>query len=315
MQRRRDRLATRWDRLNLEDRYEGPAIRFRRRWYLLVNRVERLDALLFIRWYRFLFGVVHRWERLAVPFAAFSNFLRHPLGGHRELAGSRATRPAYSLAPAASTAGRSGHDRRGVALVVGGLSLAIAATLILLPLLEKDVPASEYASMTDRSFVPEPSIGSTPQPETAPPADPSGNQGMYSSEQFFFSYPRAWDISRSGTATVLSDPDGQVKISFDTAPPGWLQQASYQVLEEFTETFVTKERIAEEVDLTPQGYRSLAVGGTALDASRTSIRFLVITIEGPDSNHALSVRFPADTAQSDLDAILGVVDSFRIVPA
>jgi len=69
------------------------------------------------------------------------------------------------------------------------------------------------------------------------------------------------------------------------------------------------------VKRTSQGYRSIAVGGIARDAAGAQIRFLVITIRGPNENRAIVVRFPAEADPLDLDALLGVVDSFRIAPA
>lgn len=311
MKRRRERLTVRWDRLNLEDSYEGPSVRIRRRWYLVVNRLERLDALLLIRWYRILFGALHRWKRLAPSFVALGHLFGRPLGGQRV----RLAVPRERLA--VPRVKRIGHGAHPGVLMAGGLSVAIAVTLLTLLLLDRDVPipAAENPPITDRSLAPEPSIAPAGEDGTVPPGSPATAPGTYSNARYLFSYPPAWDVSRSGTATILSDPDGQVRIAFDTAPPGWLGQASSQVLEQFTDSYVEYQEVVNEVEVTPQGYRSMAVGGTATDASRATFRFIIITIEGPDANHAVVVRFPADIAQTDQDAMLEVVDSFRILPA
>jgi hypothetical protein len=76
---------------------------------------------------------------------------------------------------------------------------------------------------------------------------------------------------------------------------------------------VVPNPVATEFDLTPQGFRSMAVGGTAKDETGAGISFLAITIQGPDGNQALFVRFPTEPDQADLDAVLEVVGSFRIV--
>ena len=67
IEQRRERLELRWARLTPTDPRDGVTIRFRRRWHLLAERVEPLHELLLIRWYRFLFRVSVRWERLPVP--------------------------------------------------------------------------------------------------------------------------------------------------------------------------------------------------------------------------------------------------------
>jgi hypothetical protein len=303
MQRRREQLTLRWDRLNREDRREGLSIRFRRRWYLLLNRIERLDALFLIRWYRFLFGVLDRWEQLAVSFLALGHVLGRPIAAPRERLSER-------------RAARSGHGSasHGGALVAGVLSVALAVTLIALLPLERDVPRDTNASVTDPP-APAPSITPAREGGEFPPGDLSFDRGTYTNELggYEFSYPDEWDVSTLGIETVLSDPDGQVVISFDGAPSGSLRQASDQVLERFTDSYVFSEPIATELDRTPQGFRSMVVGGTAEDGSGAGIRFLVITIQGPQANQAILVRFPADTEPGDLlDAVLGVVGSFRI---
>ena len=76
--------------------------------------------------------------------------------------------------------------------------------------------------------------------------------------------------------------------------------------------FGSPQTIATEVNRTSQGYPSIAVGGMAKDDTGAQIRFLAITIKGPDENRAIMVLFPADTDPDDLDALLGIVDSFRI---
>jgi hypothetical protein len=140
---------------------------------------------------------------------------------------------------------------------------------------------------------------------------------MYTNEEagYLFSYPTDWKVSESPTATVLSDPAGRVVISFDTAPPGPLELVSDRVVEELTAAYAGSEIIATDPGQTPQDYPSIVVGGTATDASGVSIRFLVVTIEGPDENNrALSIRFPADTDPDDVGAVLAVVGSFRFDP-
>ncbi|MDQ4108690.1 MAG: hypothetical protein M3138_07810 [Actinomycetota bacterium] len=277
MQRRRERLAVRSERLThgVESRRWGLTFRLRRRWFLLVDRVELGIELLQVRWYRL---ISHVPERLA-------------------------------------RRGQESASRRG-ALVAAGISVALAVTAIaVLPLdrLDRDAPARPGASPTDPSPDPQPSPVPTGGPDMFPSVPPSLDLSTYANAQagYLFSYPDDWVVSASPTATVLSDPQGQVLVSFDGAPSGSLQEASDGVLEQLTNAYVSPKIIATEYSSTPQEYPSIVVGGTATDASGASIRFLVVTIEGPEENRAVSIRFPADTDPDDLGAILAVVGSFR----
>jgi hypothetical protein len=199
-------------------------------------------------------------------------------------------------------------------VMAAGLSVALAVAVIaLLPLGvaapgPADAPANDPPSSSGPSTAP-------PSPSgTVPPPIPSSELSTYTNglAGYVFSYPSDWDVSTSGTATILADLEGRIQISFDGAPAGSLQQVSDQVIQQLTSTYGSPQTIATEVNRTSQGYPSVAVGGIARDETGGQIRFLAITIRGPDENRAILVRFPADTAPEDLDALLGIVDSFRI---
>jgi hypothetical protein len=198
------------------------------------------------------------------------------------------------------------------AVLAVGLSAALAVSVIaLLPL---GAAAPDFTEGSDTpSPSPVPSTGVSSEPGTLPSPVPSG-LSLYTNSVsgYVFSYPNDWDVSTSGTVAVLSDPEGQIEISFHGAPPGSLQEASDRVLEELSNSYGAPETIATEVNRTSQGYPSIAVGGTAWDETGAQIRFLAITIQGPNQNRAIMVLFPAETDPLDLDALLGVVDSFRI---
>jgi hypothetical protein len=199
------------------------------------------------------------------------------------------------------------------ALVGAGLSAALAVAVIALIPLGAAAPGPTD-SPTLRS--PEPTTEPTPGPETPSP-DPSTGLSTYTNglAGYLFSYPNDWDVSTSGTATILSDPAGQIVLSFEGAPAGSLQLASDQVVAQFTSTYSSPQTIATAVEDTPQGFHSIAVGGIMRDAAGTQIQFLAITIRGPRENRAILVHFPVDPDPSDLDALLGVVESFEIAPA
>jgi hypothetical protein len=194
-----------------------------------------------------------------------------------------------------------------------GLSAALAVTVIgLLPL---GAAAPDFTDGSEtRSPSPVRSTGVSSEPDTLPSPVPPSGLPIYTNSVsgYVFSYPNDWDVATSGTVAVLSDPEGQIEISFHGAPPGSLQESSDRVVEELSNTFGSPQTIATEVNRTSQGYPSIAVGGIARDETGAQIRFLAITIRGPDENRAIMVLFPAETDPLDLDALLGVVDSFKI---
>jgi hypothetical protein len=194
-----------------------------------------------------------------------------------------------------------------------GLSAALAVSVIALLPLGAAAPDPTVPERTDRPSASEASTGPSSDPETSSPV-PTSDFTTYTNglAGYVFTYPDDWDISPSGTATTLSDPEGQIEISFHGAPPGSLEEASDRVLEELSNTYGAPEKIATELDRTSQGYKSIAVGGFAKDETGAQISFLAITIRDPDMNRAILVRFPGDTAPEDLDALLRIVDSFRI---
>ena len=205
------------------------------------------------------------------------------------------------------------HWERTVA--AAGLSVALAVAVIALLPLGASAPGPTDAPRTDQPSVPVPSIVPSSPADALPSPLPSTDLSTYTNglAGYLFSYPSDWDVSTSGTATILSDPEGRIEISFDGAPAGSLQQGSDQVLEQLTNAYGSPQTIATEVNRTSQGYRSIAVGGIARDATTgAQIRFLAITIGGPHENRAILVRFPSDAGPEDLDALLGIVDSFRI---
>ena len=199
-------------------------------------------------------------------------------------------------------------------LAAAGLSVALAVAVIALLPLGTAAPGPADAPRTDQPSAQVPSTAPPSPSEALPSPVPTSDLSTYTNglAGYLFTYPSDWDVSTSGTATILADPQGQIEISFDGAPAGSLQQASDEVLGQLSNTHGSPQTIATEVNRTSQGYPSIAVGGVAKDATGAQIRFLAITIQDPDENRAILVRFPADTSPEDLDALLGIVDSFRI---
>jgi hypothetical protein len=129
---------------------------------------------------------------------------------------------------------------------------------------------------------------------------------------YLFSYPDTWTVSHTGEVTRLLGPTGDVEMTFGIAPSRALEPASDRVVAEVADAYSDVELVTSEVDRTPQGQRSLVVGGTATDAAGDRVRFLVITIQGADQTRAITVRFDAESDPLDsLSVIREVVASFR----
>ncbi|HEX6580366.1 MAG TPA: hypothetical protein VF195_05805 [Actinomycetota bacterium] len=206
-----------------------------------------------------------------------------------------------------------GPASRGGAVAAAGVSISLVlAMVVMLPLWN----AARIDSGPSPIVLPsrtELDIGSTQQ-APAPTSEAITSED-YTNDGlgYRFSYPSDWAIEASSQATVLSDTADQVVVTFLRAPPGRLAPASDQLLQRITATFTGAETLATETARTEQGYPSRSVGGTARDAVGTSIRFVVITIGGPDGNRAIVVRFPTDPDPDDLDAVVQVIGSFRLV--
>ncbi len=277
LEQRRDRLADRRARL-MKNGHRGGLWTRLRGWLLSgAERLELLDELLLIRWNRFLLHLSARWERLPGPAS------------------------------------------RGGAVAAAGVSLTLAfAVVVMLPLGE----AARIDSGSTPIVVPGTGADIAPTREASAPstaaATPPSMAAVAWEEHtnpdlgYRFSYPSDWDIDESSGATVLSDTADQVVIEFLRAPQGRLTTASDQLVERLTGSSGGPSLVTE-TGFTEEGYPSRSVGGTAQDASGTSFRFVVTAIGSPDGNHAIVVRFPTDADPDDLDAVVQVIASFRLV--
>jgi hypothetical protein len=205
-----------------------------------------------------------------------------------------------------------GPASRGGAVVTAGVSLTLAIAMVVMLPLEDPARIDSGPAPIVQPRGTGLDIGATreaPAPSTAAvtwEAYANGDLG------YRFSYPSDWTIEVSSRATVLSDTADRVVVTFLRAPSGRLATASDQLLEQITAPFSGSATVATETTRTEQGYPSRSVGGTARDAVGTSIRFVVITIGGPDGNHAIVVRFPIETEEADLNTVLQIIGSFRL---
>lgn len=133
---------------------------------------------------------------------------------------------------------------------------------------------------------------------------------------WLFSYPSAWELDREASFDRLTDPSGNVVVTFDVAPGGELQSASEDIVAELTKDLSDVKLDTGPIERTPQGLPSLVVGGRGIGSGGTPARFLVITIQGPDGNRAIAVHFSPDAEPLEaLPAIREVIASYRISTA
>jgi hypothetical protein len=207
-----------------------------------------------------------------------------------------------------------GKPRRGgasrTAIFVTVLCALLAVPVIALIRAGRDTPFPSPGIPASPATSPE----VRPGPETPGAEDQLPGFGVHVNEQagYLFSYPDTWTISQSGETTRLLNPKGDIVMMFGMAPSGALEPTSDRVVTEVASSYSDVELVTRDVERTPQGQRSLVVGGRAIDAAGNPLRFLVITIQGTDQNRAITVRFAAGSDPLDsLPLIREIVASFR----
>jgi hypothetical protein len=208
-----------------------------------------------------------------------------------------------------------------VVVAVSGFILIRGLNALTRPDVERAAPSASLQAGEDDGSV-QAREGGYVGDDTVPPGTPSqGTEGqlpdvnVYVNRQsgYLFSYPTAWNIVQIEGTDRLVDPAGDVQIMFDVAPTGPLQTASERVVEQTTRGFSNVELIESQVETTPQGLPSLVVGVNGIGPDGETFRFLVITVQGPDGNRAITVRFsPEADPRGALPVIQQVVSSFRV---
>lgn len=312
------RLAVRWRRLT--DRVAGREERLAMRWDRFVDRVAGRRGRLAVRWDRLVVWIAGRWERLAVRWDGLVVWI----AGRGERLAVRWDRLVDVTADRRQRVGgpRAEGNRHGLAshtgvLLAAPLLVALAVGVIALLPSGRETPARTDASSANRSPAAATSVA-TPA-EAAAPASEDRSTGLTAyvnkDANYSFLHPNSWDVSTSSTAAVLTSPDSDVVVSFEGAPSGSLQQASDAVLKRFTDTVADARLLTTKAGKTLQGYRSLALGGTATDPTGAVSRFVVITVQGPDENRAMTLRFSADAEPLEASpAIVQIVSSFKMAP-
>ena len=294
---RLDRIAERWDRF---------ADTVSARWYRTLDRIagrwDRFAETVSAPWYRSLDRIAGGWDRLAEAASVGWERLTNRHRGRR-------ARTARS--------GGGPPRRRVVDWIValgltGVVGLASMATLSALREAggERSAPNTDLSGpggSSDRAVEGPGRMGVAPE-ERPPASDGSGTPlgafRVYRDERtgYRFSYPSGWEVSASEGIIHLVDASGEITVSFRTAPSGSIQDFSEQLMDILASRYGPLDLVAREDGETPQGEPSLVLGGKATDIDGSSINFMIVTIEGPDRNRAITVRFSADSDLLDVSS-------------
>jgi hypothetical protein len=206
---------------------------------------------------------------------------------------------------------------RGAVITRAAIFVMVLFALLAVPVIAM-IRGSEDARIPSSGFGSPATPTESPQVRTEREISGAEGQlpgfGVHVNEEagYLFSYPDTWSVSHSGETTRLLGPKGDVVMTFGMAPSRALEPASDQVVAEVASSYSDVELVASEVERTPQGHRSLVVGGRGIDAAGDAVRFLVITIRGNDQTRVITVRFDAESDPLDsLSVIQEIVASFR----
>jgi hypothetical protein len=260
----------------------------------LARGVRRITGF----WFRAFDSFPYRWgrfrDRLRFRWYGFV----HGAGGAARRTGEAARRHARWFSAAATVL--------ATALVAAALVAAVIATVG--GTTERAAPSQA----TVPSAVPSPGFSAAPSPPVSDDQLPGVHVHVNDQAGYLFSYPDGWKLTRSGTSTTLVDPKDEVQMAFATAPSAPLEETTRRVVDGLTSPYRDVDVVTRDSQVTEQGQSSLVLGGTAVDQTGSTIRFLVVTIEGKARNWAITVRYePHADVTDSITAIEEIVGSFR----
>jgi hypothetical protein len=158
-------------------------------------------------------------------------------------------------------------------------------------------------------------LGGDDDPGTAPAATaaPVRLANRYQNEAggYAFRYPKGWEVQADGTATTLTNPGGDVIVTFGLGPAGRLPVAAQRLADALSATYTDVENLGTQ-ERTVGGHPALMVGGIGTNEAGVRVRFLAITVSTPEGNRSISVFTPEGSSPSEvLPPVQGVVASFR----
>ena len=308
---RLDRIAERWDRFA-----DAVSARWDRSLDRIAGRWDRFAETVSAPWYRTLDRIAGLWDRFAEVKERLTESFFAGWGRLTNRHRGRRVRTARS--------GERSHRRVADWIVVmaltGIVGVASLATLSALRGAGGERSAANDLRRGGSSGTTVDRPGGVAAPEEQPPAsDGSGTRlgafRTYRNERtgYRFSYPSDWEVSVSEGITRLADAAGEVVISFRAAPSGSIHDFSERLVGILASRFAPLDVVARDDAETPRGEPSLVLGGRATDTDGSPINFMIVAIEGPDRNRAVTVRFSADSDLLDVSSwVRRIAGSFTI---
>ena len=155
--------------------------------------------------------------------------------------------------------------------------------------------------------------GSPEGTDAAPPERAGATPSRYDDPLGAYSVrvPQGWQVVTVSDQARLVSPDGTVSISIETVPAGDLDEAA----DAFTASAAAAwHNVSLEAPVRRDlgGDASVALGGTALDASGARMRFLAIVVESGDTNHGVLVQVPPEwDAATGFAPIAEIISSLK----
>jgi hypothetical protein len=302
-----DRIAGGWDRLA-----GAASVRWERAtWRVRARRRHHGEGER--RWFAFVGRIGDRKERLTEYFSIGWDRRTNRLRGRGRIAPSGGERPRRRVV-----------DWAVAVALTGIVGLASLATLSALREAggarstgrDRNAPGGS----SDRAVEGPGGTGAAPvdrPPATEGSREQLGAFRVYRDERtgFRFSYPSDWEVSASEEITRLVDAAGGTTVSFRTAPSGSIEEFSARLMDILANRYEQLDLVAREDGETPRGEPFLVLGGKATDIDGSSVNFMIVSIEGPDRNRAITARFSADSDLLDVSSsIRRIAGSFTTSP-
>lgn len=125
-----------------------------------------------------------------------------------------------------------------------------------------------------------------------------------------FRVPEGWSIDGSDSTAVLTNAAG-VNISIDVAPSGDAGSAAAAVVKDMSAGW-SETQIEPARPRTVGSMPAISIGGTAIEQSGGSVRFLAIVVDSGTRSHAIRVVVPEGAGpETFLPSIEGLLASFE----